>query len=186
VWLTKNFPIESFSIPLISSVIDLITSSTSRDSVGPSLCRNEEWLRTTTGYTLDVHKASEELLTYPAIVRPVVRHFLSSCRQLKGRFGVARRLLLPAFEERRSRNGKDYQDMLQWLVGLAQGRDGEPDRLVKRILFLNMAAIYTTATTAANVLLDLCARPEYIGILREEMSSQFEKMAVLNYQHCQN
>jgi ent-kaurene oxidase len=130
--------------------------------VGPELCQNEEWLRTATGYTLDVHKASEELFTYPAIVRPLVVLFLRSYRQLRGRFGVARRLLLPAFKERTSNKGTGNQDMLQWLVDAAQGRDSEPDRLVKRMLFLNMAAIHTTATTATNMLLDLCARPEYI------------------------
>jgi len=166
----RNFPTETYSIPLFSSVIDLITSSTSRVFVEPVLCRDEQWLNTATGYTLDVHKASEELFTYPAIVRPIMVHFLSSYRQLRGRFSVARRLLLPTFEERISRKGTDNQVMLQWLADSAQGRDGGPDRLVKRMLFLNMAAIHTTATTATNVLLDLCARPEYIEILREEIT----------------
>ena len=39
------------------------------------------------------------------------------------------------------------------------------------MLFLNMAAIYTTATTATNVLLDLCARPDCKEALREEMAA---------------
>lgn len=171
----RNFLTECYSMPLFSSVTDLITSSTSRVFVGPELCQNEEWLRTATGYTLDVHKASEELFTYPAIVRPLVVLFLRSYRQLRGRFGVARRLLLPAFKERTSKNGIGNQDMLQWLVDAAQGRDSEPDRLVKRMLFLNMAAIHTTATTATNMLLDPCARPEYIDILRQEMTTAIQE-----------
>lgn len=123
---------------------------------------------------MDVQKASEELLNYPSIVRPIVVNFLKSYKQLRSRFSVASRLLLPEFEKRvqaKNQNEKgQYQDMLQWLVDSAQGRDAEPDRLVKRMLFLNMAAIHTTATTATNVFLDLCARPECIEMLREEIS----------------
>ena len=58
--------------------------------------------------------------------------------------------------------------MVQWLLDSAKGRDAEPDRLVKRMLFLNLAAIFSTATAATNVILDLCARPEYTQLLREE------------------
>jgi cytochrome P450 len=59
--------------------------------------------------------------------------------------------------------------MLQWLLDSAKGKDAEPDRIVRRMLFLNMAAIYTTATVATNILLDLCARPDDLAMLREEM-----------------
>ena len=76
----EELPLDTCSIPLFSSIIDLITSSTSRVFVGPVLCRNEEWLKTATGYTLDVHKASEELFTYSAIVRPLMVQFLKSYR----------------------------------------------------------------------------------------------------------
>jgi cytochrome P450 len=64
--------------------------------------------------------------------------------------------------------------MLKWLPDSPRGRDAEPDQLVKRMLFLNMAAIHTTAITATNVLLDLCARPEWMKVLREEMLEAIE------------
>lgn len=57
----------------------------------------------------------------------------------------------------------------------AKGKDAETDRLVKRILFLNMAAIHTTALTATNVLLDLCARSVDMVLLREEMLEAVER-----------
>jgi ent-kaurene oxidase len=103
----------------------------------------------------------------------VVR-FLKSHRQCRARFGVARRLLLPAFKERALSKGEEHQDMLKWLLDSAQGRDAEPDRLVKRMLSLNMAAIHTTAITATNVLLDLFARPEWMEVLSEEIVEAIE------------
>ena len=66
-------------------------------------------------------------------------------------------------------------DMLQWLVESAKGKDAETDRLLKRMLFLNMAAIHTTALTATNVLLDLCSRPDDMVLLREEMPEAVER-----------
>lgn len=118
-----------------------------------------------------VQKAGEQLLTYPAIFRPIVVHFLKSYRQLRSSSSVARKLLHPELEKRAKKvDGKGkYQDMLQWLVDTAQGKDAEPERLVKMMMFLNMAAIHTTAMTATNVFLDLCTRPECIDMIREEI-----------------
>lgn len=124
-----------------------------------------------------------DLKTHYRVFHPIVAPFLSSVRQIRARFVVARRLLLPRLENRstelKSRcakaengsadDGQNHNDMLQWLIDTAKGRDSETDQIVKRMLFLNMAAIHTTADAATNVILDLCARPEYMKILREEM-----------------
>lgn len=58
---------------------------------------------------------------------------------------------------------------MQWLIDSARGSDAETDKLVRRMLFLNMAAIHTTAETAAIVCMELCANTEYIAVLRQEM-----------------
>jgi hypothetical protein len=82
--------------------------------------------------------------------------------------------------EKRAKNkalgGKgEYQDMLQWLVDTAQGKATHPERLVKLMLVLNMAAIHTISIIATNVFLDLCARSECIGMIREEISQVLKK-----------
>lgn len=59
--------------------------------------------------------------------------------------------------------------MLQWLIDSARGHDADTDKLVTRMLFLNAAAIHTTAEVATNVILDLCARPEDLKTLKEEL-----------------
>ena len=71
--------------------------------------------------------------------------------------------------------GEGCGDRLQWLVESAKGKDAATDRLVKRMLFLNMVAIHTTALTVMNVLLDLCARPDDMVLLREEMLEAVER-----------
>lgn len=76
---------------------------------------------------------------------------------------------MPLIEERTSSKDGSHTDMLQWLTDSAKGKDAEMDRLVRRMLFLNMAAIHTTAEVASIALMDLCAHPEYISVLRKEM-----------------
>lgn len=170
-----------YPLPIFSTTLSLIASATSLAFVGPTLCRNPEWLSTATGYTLSASKAGEEINTYPRIFWPPVSRYLQSYRQVRAQFRTARRLLLPLIKERRlkkigklaeaeERKGEDVGDMLQWLIDSARGKDAETDRLVKRMLFLNMAAMHTTALTATNILLDLCARPDSLSAIREEMN----------------
>lgn len=163
-----------YSIPAFFSLIELVTSGTARVFVGPELCRNPEWLSTATGYTMDVAKVTEDLRTYPRVFYPIVAPFLKSFHQIRSRFALAKQLLVPIFAARNQSTSREHPDMAQWLVESAKGRDLETDRLVMRMLFLNMAAIHTSAETATNVLLELCARPEYISMLREEMVQAVE------------
>jgi cytochrome P450 len=95
--------------------------------------------------------------------------FLPSYQRNRSRFLLAKNLLSPLIEARRETSGKENADLLQWMVDSAQGRDVETDRLVKRMLFLNMAAIHTSAIAAANAIIELCAHPDCIRMLREEM-----------------
>ncbi|RDL30234.1 uncharacterized protein BP5553_10512 [Venustampulla echinocandica] len=158
-----------YTLPLISSMIQLVTSVTARVFVGPDLCRDPDWLSTATGYTMDVFKVMKDLKAHYRVFHPFVAPFLASCRQIRNRFAVARKLLLPRLENRTSESAYNHNDMLQWLIDTARGHDAETDQIVKRMLFLNMAAIHTSAETAANTILDLCARPEDMAVLREEM-----------------
>lgn len=116
-----------------------------------------------------VSKVMGDLKAHYRIFHPFIAPFLTSCRQIRSRFAVARRLLLPRLANRTSGDTKTHTDMLQWLMDSARGRDAETDQIVKRMLFLNMAAIHTSAEAATNTILDLCARPEDMEILRDEM-----------------
>lgn len=59
--------------------------------------------------------------------------------------------------------------MLQWLIDNATGSDATTDNIVRRMLFLNMAAIHTTAETLTHNVFELCDRPESLQMVRTEM-----------------
>ncbi|KAF2122024.1 cytochrome P450 [Lophiotrema nucula] len=159
----------SFALPIFPLMIQLVTSATARVFVGSELCRNPEWLSTATGYTMDVAKVTTDLNQHYRFLHPIIAPLLASSKQIKGRFALARKLLLPLIEARRGSSGKDHPDMMQWMIDSAKGDDGSTDKLVRRMLFLNMAAIHTTAEATTLALMELCAQPATVRMLREEM-----------------
>ena len=156
------------------TILDLVTTSTAHMFVGPELCRDQKWLSTATNYTIDVGAVAKDLQKHYQFLHPIVAPFLKSYQLLQLHFDDARRILLPIFAQRRNTEKKANSDMIQWLVDGAKGRDMEGDRLIKRMLFLNMAAIHTTTHTVTNIILDLCDRPEYVEILRQEVIKAIE------------
>lgn len=102
-----------------------MTRSTSRLSVGPSLCRNTEWLQTVTDYTTDINAVSDDLKAYHKIFHHIVAPFLSSYRQLRARFISAKMLLYRLCKSGvtlREKEGNEI-DLLQWIVETAPGED---------------------------------------------------------------
>lgn len=69
--------------------------------------------------------------------------------------------------------GRDekHDDFLQWMMEdpNLSSSDGRPDKLAHRQLILSLAAIHTTSMAATHALYDLCAHPEYLEPLRDEL-----------------
>ncbi|KAF8639979.1 hypothetical protein AX17_001225 [Amanita inopinata Kibby_2008] len=88
------------------------------------------------------------------------------------------RHLGPLIEERleqETRHGKDRSDkpndLIDWLLEVAQGPQRTVRNISIRVLVLNFAAIHTTSGALTNVLYDLAIHPEYVQPLREEIES---------------
>ncbi|PVH94597.1 cytochrome P450 [Periconia macrospinosa] len=158
-----------FKVAVFPQMIELVTCASARVFVGPELCRNPDWLATATGYTLDVAKVTTDLNRYYRIFHPFIAPFLKSRQQIKTRFTLAKKLLAPLIESRRSKANPPSPDMIQWLVDTATGSDATTDNIVRRMLFLNMAAIHTTAEVLTHNIFELCERSETLQMLREEM-----------------
>ncbi|TGO88717.1 hypothetical protein BPOR_0145g00020 [Botrytis porri] len=155
---------------LFGLAIELVSSVSARAFVGPELCRDPEWLATATGYTKDSENVATDLKKHYRFFHPIIAPFLKSYKQIRNRFSVACKLLLPLIQERRSTTSKEHPDMVQWLIDSARGPDAETDKLVTRMLFLNAAAIHTAAEVATTAILDLCARPEDLETLKGELT----------------
>ncbi|KAF7909635.1 uncharacterized protein EAF01_003353 [Botrytis porri] len=169
VSLVDGMP-SNYSFLLFGLAIELVSSVSARAFVGPELCRDPEWLATATGYTKDSENVATDLKKHYRFFHPIIAPFLKSYKQIRNRFSVACKLLLPLIQERRSTTSKEHPDMVQWLIDSARGPDAETDKLVTRMLFLNAAAIHTAAEVATTAILDLCARPEDLETLKGELT----------------
>ncbi|OOO06875.1 cytochrome P450 monooxygenase [Aspergillus flavus] len=157
----------------------LVARLSSRIFLGEELCRNEEWLKITVNYTVDVMKAAERLRRVPGPLRRIVHWFLPEAQKCRDEVKRAGKVIRPVLEKRRREKatmeseGKEalqYNDAIEWFEQMAKSQGTSYDPEVVQ-LFLSTVAIHTTSDLLTVVMADLARNPEIIEPLREEISS---------------
>ncbi|KAB2569232.1 Cytochrome P450 monooxygenase pyr3, partial [Lasiodiplodia theobromae] len=148
--------------------------------IGPELCRRDDWLEVAGVWTHHVVAASLGLRAWPWFLRPLVNIFQPASRVLRQSTAKARGIIEPVVAKRREerlRNAKDGKlprpaDSIGWLDDVAKGE--KYDFTVYQ-LALTGAAMHTTTMLLAHAILDICAHPEYVEPLREEIRSAVQE-----------
>lgn len=153
----------------------LITCITARLFVGSPLCRDEEWLSTTIKFSENAWKLAIFLRLFPDSLKPLIQIFCPAAWELSKYRKKAQNIITPIIIERRQAEAagnesyKKPNDFLQWMMDDANEFDGRPDKLAHRLLIMTLASSFTTTMAVTQTFFDLCARPEYIEPLREEI-----------------
>ncbi|KAJ5214934.1 hypothetical protein N7468_010613 [Penicillium chermesinum] len=151
--------------------------------LGERAARNKEWVNVAVNYTIDAFDAARALRMWPAIMRPLVHHFLPYMNKVRAHLKVGRAIVQEEIERRAAiREGRlpaeetphTHSDSLDWFTNLAT-RYGEPYDLMTGQMGLSLAAIHTTSNLLTNVVYDLAAHPEYFQPLREEIKAVLEE-----------
>ena len=160
------------TVNVYKTVCGSVGQVTSRSFVGHPLCRDPKWLDTAIGYTGDVFAVSQDLRDKHSLARPFIYIFLNSRKRLQSRIQAGRNMLIPLLKERAEQlPEKPQSDLLQWMTERAQGADKTPYRLADKILFLCLASIHTSSSTAVHIFYDLCQYAEdCVPVLREEIT----------------
>lgn len=140
---------------------------------GKALSRNRDWTDTSINFTTDTWLASQQLKRYPAWLRTVLQHILPEMGRVRRHFTVAHQVICPIVQTR-SESEKDIKkplDLLQMLWDGAELADQTPEFMAYTALAISFAAIRTSSSVPTHLLYDLCAQPEYIAPLREEIES---------------
>lgn len=161
-------------------VLRLVSFIAARHFVGSPLCEDEEWISTALTYTENAFKTIITLRIFPDWVKFFVAFLLPFSYRVNWALRRAKRIIVPLIEERRRREREDpgYEkpdDFLQYMIDGASEFDGQPDKLAHRLLILTLAAVHTTSMAATQTLFDLCAHPEYIELLRQEILDVLQK-----------
>lgn len=148
--------------------------------VGEPLCRNEEYLNMTIGYTRDLFGGADRVRAYPNVMKGLMARLTTN---INARQQVARKHLIPYIKDRLEKEDKYQesgkigewnrikpQDSLQWIIdAVPDKKERDPERLMLRVLHLNVTAVHTTSVTFLNAIFDLSHRPHIIPELREEV-----------------
>ena len=162
-------------------MLDIIARLSSRVFLGDRLCRNEDWLKITKAYTVDMFRAAFNLTLVPLPLRSFLSIFSKECRIVVGHLRRAQELIRPVIEERRllkeqaRREGKpipQFNDAIEWGEQECKGISYDPASLQ---LTLSFAAIHTTSDLLSKILLLLAREPELIEPLREEIIRVLKK-----------
>ncbi|KAI1505683.1 putative cytochrome P450 monooxygenase [Biscogniauxia marginata] len=168
------------SVKAFHLVLRLVSFIAARHFVGLPLCEDEEWLSTALTYTENAFKTIIVLQIFPDWAKFFVTFLLPSSYQVNWALRKAKHIIIPLINERRRREREDFdykkpEDFLQYMMDAADEFDGHPDKLAHRLLILTLGAVHTTSMAATQTLFDLCAHPEYIEPLRQEVLEALQK-----------
>lgn len=188
-WLAQRIPqTGETQVKTYEAMVRIMAATGSRMLGGQSASRNLEWLETAALYSMDVVNVAVMLRPYPAFLRPLIAPWLEGTKALDRHLKTAKRTFNATFAQRLAlleqqqqerRNGKadggKPVDMMQWMIESATGSDRDPGVLSHNMLFLSLAAVHTSSTTIVHALFDLCAHPEYIQPIRDEVETEVAK-----------
>ncbi|KAK2594044.1 hypothetical protein QQS21_008263 [Conoideocrella luteorostrata] len=171
---------EWVKVQIYDIILNIVSRVSARVFVGLRACRNEQWLATSRNFTENFFVTVMILRMLPRFLRPMALYLLPSHWRLRDNIKTAKQIIGPIVQERRAAellretgipgNAKD-EDLLQLMMDAAGREDASPAALAHRQLFVSLAAIHSSTVTATNVLLDLCAHPEFIPLLRSDLAN---------------
>ncbi|KAL5041783.1 hypothetical protein BDW71DRAFT_217425 [Aspergillus fruticulosus] len=169
--------------------IDRITEIVARVSScmfgGPTLSRNKEWVQSSISFATDGFIGAQALKKYPEWLKPVAARFIPAIGNIKKHYENAEKAAIPLLAER-ARTGTAAKDLLYWMAEDAKGDEQDPAFLAGILLKVSFAAIHTSAAAPSQLVYDLCAMPEYIEPLREEISANTGPDGMISRQGFQN
>ncbi|KAF3068388.1 Ent-kaurene oxidase [Daldinia childiae] len=162
------------SVVVYQTVLRMVATISGALFIGPELCRSDEYLQASIGYTLDYVNGIQGLKKWNQWLRWVGRYFTPEVTKLFEDRKKAHAFLQPVLEKRRAamNAGEEVSDdALQWMMKKADEMGFTDEVIAEAQLNLSMAAIHTTSLTVTMILYDLVVRPHIIDELREEIKT---------------
>ncbi|KAH7309460.1 cytochrome P450 [Stachybotrys elegans] len=175
---TTEFPACDDWTPVkwIPFAVRAVSRLSGRAFVGPSICRDEKWMDTSTNFAVHVFMACVKLQFFPEWARPFAQYLVSDLSKIRRDFAQARELLQPILEQRysfakdkSSNTGEAPDDMVQWLIeALPEEEKGDLQTQAELQLIVAAAAIHTTNNLLFECMCDLAANQDIQEELRQE------------------
>jgi len=172
-------PSETKSITLWPEMMQIIARASNRLFVGLPLCRNEAYLKDMIGFAESVIRCMTLLTFIPSLMHPLFGRLFSIPNNRH--YARVKTLTIPVIKQRLADilDKKDVtNDYMTWHIKLAVAENNEdelqPDKIARRLMPINFAAIHTTTMALTNIMLDIAsADPSVLAGLREEAETVY-------------
>lgn len=172
--LTSNH-VDWQELQINQPILKLVTRLSSLIFLGRDFKHINEWSEISASYTVNMFQAARVIRKWHPWLRPYVHWFLPEFKVLRAQIKQARSIIEPEVIARRQRRQQAEKegkvprkslDSVDWFEDVRNGADFD---FVAGELLLSVVAIHTTSGTLTNTLLDICAHPEIIEPLRDEI-----------------
>lgn len=155
------------NVPLNASIDCIVERVFSSVIFGSDLNSQENWLGSVKTCLETGATALSQLQMWPPPLRPLVHWLLPSCWRLRDQVHHIRGIVEAVIAARVSSGTQQkYDDAIEWMERSAKGRPYDT-AMSPMVLFL--VGTSTTSDMLTQVLSDLCARPELVEELRQEV-----------------
>lgn len=156
--------------------------------VGHPACRDPNWISVSVGFSMDVFKTGIILRMFPPILHPIVAWFIPARYKVMEHLRTAKETLGPLMDKHREAiaaraRGEEVEEediLLHWMMDHATEEENKVENMALRNLFITLAAVHTTSMSASHMLFDLCAHPEWLDVMREEISEVKRELGPLS------
>lgn len=171
----NTFADQWVTVDLNDVILRIVSRITARIFVGFPLCQNEEWLSLNTLIVEEIFRTVVVMRLFPPSLHRIISICLPSRWRLQKCMRRIHTLLIPVINERREEEatkGESYEkpaDVIQWMMDLANEKESPPENLATRYVYTIIGSMHTVTSAIKDTLYDICARPEYLKPLREEL-----------------
>jgi len=166
--------LEWVEVDIQSVARDIVARMTGAVFLGSAASRNEEWLNISIQYPIDTFQTAFQLRMFPNFMHPLLARLLPSRYRLQDHRRRAECIIKSLMTEHQKKveaGVETEETLLGWMIDNAVGNEGDLEEMKCRQLVLTLASIHTTALALSHAFYDLCAHPEYVEPLREEIES---------------
>ncbi|EPE31715.1 Cytochrome P450 [Glarea lozoyensis ATCC 20868] len=145
--------------------------------LGHPHCRDEQWLRLSVDYSINVFQTSFTLKLFPSAFHPLISRLIPAQRRLSRNLKDAETIIGPIADEIRKKNAGQTADvereipgsLLSWMVHNSDFKVTDNGTLAATQLILTLASVHTTSMAVCNALFDICAHPGTLRPLLDEI-----------------
>ncbi|KPA37971.1 ent-kaurene oxidase [Fusarium langsethiae] len=169
---------EWHSINPQAELIHAVSRVSSRIFMGEELCRDKEWTRASSEYTMLAFTLTGYVRRWPRWTRPYIHWFLPACWELRKKLNEARQCLKPHLERRNAVKQKalaqgkpcPFDDSIEWFTKEYDKHDPATEQIS-----ISIVAYHTTSDLLSETLINLCQHPETFDALRQEIVEVLSK-----------